>query len=137
METLCTTKCFGIQVNTNIICQTADLYVSTSAEAPSLRRTRSPRPASRVPMRRPSLRWRWWWTGRMWRWASLLLSTAKTPRRPRTARGAGSSLLATVRWSAFSRETWMREALTGELSRRRREETFCRSGLKGKLTGDG
>ena len=91
----------------NTINWTSVLYVlfvfSSADRTPTLHRTRSPKAVGCVLIRPLSLRsWLTRWT---WWWASLLLCTARTARRLQTARGAGSSLLGTVRWSARCRWT--------------------------------
>lgn len=51
-----------------------------------------------------------WTTGWTWWWVSLLLCTARTAPRPRTAHGAGNSLLDIAGWRVFSRDRCMQRS---------------------------
>lgn len=73
--------------------QTTNVYVFSTGRTLSLHLTRSPN-ATGTRL-----------TARMCWWARRLLSTARTARKLRAARGAGSSLLHTVRRGVFSSRT--------------------------------
>lgn len=73
--------------------QTTNVYVFSTGRTLSLHLTRSPN-ATGTRL-----------TARMCWWARHLLSTARTARKLRAARGAGSSLLHTVRRGVFSSRT--------------------------------
>lgn len=72
--------------------QTSGVYLFSAGRTLSLQLTRSPKATG------SQLQQNWTWsTVWMWRWARRLLCTARTARRLGAARGAGSSLLRTVR----------------------------------------
>ncbi|XP_023250032.1 transmembrane protein 252 isoform X2 [Seriola lalandi dorsalis] len=77
------------------------ICLSMKNRAPFLHHMRSPREAKSLLIQ--SLRLWLWSTEWMLSWVSLLRCTARTAQRPRTARGAGSSLRNTLSSSVFSK----------------------------------